>query len=38
VPELVELDLGGLVAAAGYPATSRLGAVNSLLALAVCLT
>jgi transposase len=33
VPELVELDLGGLVAAAGYPATSRLGAVNSLLAL-----
>jgi transposase len=33
VPELVELDLPALVAAAGYPATSQLGAVNSLLAL-----
>jgi transposase len=33
VPELVELDLPGLAAAAGYPATSQLAAVNSLLAL-----
>jgi transposase len=33
VPELVELDLPGLVAAAGYPSTSQLQAVNSLLAL-----
>jgi transposase len=33
VPELVELELPGLVAAAGYPGTSQLGAVNSLLAL-----
>ena len=33
VPELVELDLPGLVAAAGYPSTSQLSAVNSLLAL-----
>lgn len=33
VPELVELDLPGLAAAAGYPGTSQLGAVNSLLAL-----
>jgi transposase len=32
-PELVELDLGGLVAAAGYPGTSQLQAVNSLLGL-----
>jgi transposase len=32
-PELVELDLPGLAAAAGYPATSQLSAVNSLLAL-----
>jgi transposase len=33
VPELVELDLPGLAQAAGYPSTSQLGAVNSLLAL-----
>ncbi|MDQ5832370.1 MAG: hypothetical protein M3550_04835 [Actinomycetota bacterium] len=33
VPELVELDVGGLVAAAGYPSTSQLQALNSLLAL-----
>jgi transposase len=33
VPELVELDVSGLVAAAGYPSTSQLQAVNSLLAL-----
>src|SRR5215218_7551713 len=33
VPELVELDLPGLVAQAGYPGTSQLSAVNSLLAL-----
>jgi transposase len=33
VPELVELDPSGLVAAAGYPSTSQLQAVNSLLAL-----
>ena len=33
VPELVELDLSGLLAAAGYPATSQLAAINSLLAL-----
>ena len=33
VPELVELDLPGLIAAAGYPSTSQLQAVNSLLAL-----
>ncbi|MCA1677896.1 MAG: hypothetical protein LC777_02565 [Actinobacteria bacterium] len=33
VPELVELDLPGLAAAAGYPSTSQLSAVNSLLAL-----
>jgi hypothetical protein len=33
VPELVELDLPGLVKAAGYPGTSQLAAVNSLLAL-----
>jgi transposase len=33
VPELVELELPGLVAAAGYPGTSQLGAVNSLLSL-----
>jgi transposase len=33
VPELVELDLPGLVAAAGYPGTSQLQALNSLLAL-----
>jgi transposase len=33
VPELVELDLPGLAAAAGYPGTSQLHAVNSLLAL-----
>jgi transposase len=33
VPELVELDLPGLAAAAGYPGTSQLQALNSLLAL-----
>jgi transposase len=33
VPELVELDLPGLVAQAGYPGTSQLQALNSLLAL-----
>jgi transposase len=33
VPELVQLDLPGLVTAAGYPGTSQLQAVNSLLAL-----
>ena len=33
VPELVELDVPGLVKAAGYPGTSQLGALNSLLAL-----
>lgn len=33
LPELVELDLPGLVEAAGYPSTSQLGALNSLLAL-----
>jgi transposase len=33
VPELVELDLPGLVKAAGYPGTSQLAALNSLLAL-----
>ncbi len=33
VPELVELDLPGLVKAAGYPGTSQLSAINSLLAL-----
>jgi transposase len=33
MPELVELDLPGVVAAAGYPSTSQLQAVNSLLAL-----
>ena len=33
MPELVELDLPGLIAAAGYPCTSQLQAVNSLLAL-----
>jgi transposase len=33
VPELVELELPGLAAAAGYPSTSQLQAVNSLLAL-----
>ena len=33
VPELIELDLPGLAAAAGYPSTSQLQAVNSLLAL-----
>lgn len=32
-PELVELDLASLVKAAGYPGTSQLQAVNSLLAL-----
>lgn len=32
-PELVELDLPGLVKAAGYPGTSQLSAINSLLAL-----
>ena len=32
-PELVELDLPGLVGAAGYPGTSQLAALNSLLAL-----
>jgi hypothetical protein len=33
VPELVELDLPGLTAAAGYPSSSQLQAINSLLAL-----
>jgi transposase len=33
VPELVELDLPGLAAAGGYPGTSQLQALNSLLAL-----
>lgn len=33
VPELVEFDVSGLAAQAGYPATSQLSAVNSLLAL-----
>lgn len=33
MPELIELDLPGLVAAAGYPGTRQLQAVNSLLAL-----
>jgi transposase len=33
VPELLELDVPGLVAAAGYPGTQQLTAVNSLLAL-----
>lgn len=33
VPELVELDLPGLIEAAGYPSTSQLRALNSLLAL-----
>ena len=33
VPELVALDLPGLVAAAGYPGTSQLGALHSVLAL-----
>jgi transposase len=32
-PELVELDLPGLVKAGGYPGTSQLSALNSLLAL-----
>jgi transposase len=33
VPELVELDLPALARAAGYPQTTQLGALNSLLAL-----
>jgi transposase len=33
MPELIELDLPGLVAAAGYPGTRQLQAVNSALAL-----
>ncbi len=33
VPELLELDVPGLLAAAGYPGTRQLTAVNSLLAL-----
>jgi transposase len=33
VPELLELDVPGLLAAAGYPGTRQLSAVNSLLAL-----
>jgi hypothetical protein len=33
VPELVALDLPGLVAAAGYPGTSQLGALHWVLAL-----
>jgi transposase len=33
VPELVELDLRALVAKAGYPSTTQLPALNSLLAL-----
>ena len=33
LPELLELDLPALVAAAGYPGTSQLSALNSLLAL-----
>ena len=33
VPELLELDVPALIAAAGYPGTRQLSAVNSLLAL-----
>jgi transposase len=33
IPELVELDIRTLVAKAGYPSTTQLAAVNSLLAL-----
>lgn len=33
LPELLDLDIPALVAAAGYPATSQLQALNSLLAL-----
>ena len=33
LPELLELDLPALVDAAGYPGTSQLSAINSLLAL-----
>jgi transposase len=33
VPELVELDVRALVAKAGYPSTTQLAALNSLLAL-----
>ncbi|MCA1697763.1 MAG: hypothetical protein LC790_02205, partial [Actinobacteria bacterium] len=33
LPELVELDLSALAEAAGYPGTSQLAALNSLLAL-----
>jgi transposase len=33
LPELIELDLPALAAAAGYPGTSQLSALNSLLAL-----
>ena len=33
VPELVELDLRALVAKAGYPSSTQLAALNSLLAL-----
>lgn len=33
VPELLELDVAGLLSAAGYPGTRQLTAVNSLLAL-----
>jgi len=33
MPELVELELGRLVAKAGYPSTTQLAALNSLLAL-----
>jgi hypothetical protein len=33
VPELLELDVPGLLGAAGYPGTRQLTAVNSLLAL-----
>ena len=33
VPEVIALDLPGLVEAAGWPATSQLGAVHSVLSL-----
>ena len=33
VPELVELDIRALIAKAGYPSTTQLAALNSLLAL-----
>lgn len=33
IPELIELDLPGLVEAAGWPSTSQLGALRSVLSL-----